>query len=78
MSMVVITGGSRGHRARCDPHRTWRRGQNEEFEALLAGQTALARVGGPHDVGCMIASLLSDDNRWINARNIEGTGGYII
>jgi len=53
-------------------------GLNAEFEAMLAGQTALGRVGEPDDVGCMIASLLSDDNRWINAQNIEVSGGYII
>jgi NAD(P)-dependent dehydrogenase (short-subunit alcohol dehydrogenase family) len=53
-------------------------GLNEEFEALLAGQTALGRVGEPDDVGGMIASLLSDDNQWVNAQNIEVSGGYII
>ncbi|MGF6231535.1 NAD(P)-dependent dehydrogenase (short-subunit alcohol dehydrogenase family) [Inquilinus ginsengisoli] len=53
-------------------------GLTEEFEALLAGQTALGRVGEPEDVGCMVASLLSDDNRWINAQNIEVAGGYNI
>ncbi|GGF67371.1 3-oxoacyl-ACP reductase [Azorhizobium oxalatiphilum] len=53
-------------------------GLTEEFEAMLAGQTALGRVGEPDDVGCMVASLLSDDNRWLNAQNIEVAGGYII
>nr|WP_295977840.1 SDR family oxidoreductase [uncultured Agrobacterium sp.] len=53
-------------------------GLTEEFEAMLAGQTALGRVGEPDDVGCMVASLLSNDNRWINAQNIEVAGGYII
>lgn len=53
-------------------------GLNDEFEALLATQTALGRVGEPDDIGCMIASLLSDDSRWINAQNIEVAGGYII
>ncbi|ATI79943.1 SDR family NAD(P)-dependent oxidoreductase [Sphingobium yanoikuyae] len=53
-------------------------GLNDEFEALLASQTALGRVGEPEDVGRMIASLLSDENRWINAQNIEVAGGYII
>ena len=48
------------------------------FEALLAGQTALGRVGEADDVGCMVASLLSDDNRWINSQNIEVAGGYVI
>lgn len=53
-------------------------GLNDEFEALLAGQTALGRIGEPDDVGAMIASLLGNDNRWINAQNIEVSGGYII
>ncbi|GFE76983.1 SDR family NAD(P)-dependent oxidoreductase [Novosphingobium sp. TCA1] len=53
-------------------------GLNDEFEALLASQTALGRVGEPDDIGRMIASLLSDDNRWVNAQNIEVAGGYII
>lgn len=53
-------------------------GLNDEFEAMLAGQTALGRVGEPEDIGGVVASLLSNDNRWINAQNIEVTGGYII
>jgi NAD(P)-dependent dehydrogenase (short-subunit alcohol dehydrogenase family) len=53
-------------------------GLNAEFEALLASQTALGRVGEADDVGRTIASLLSDDNRWINAQSIEVAGGYII
>ena len=53
-------------------------GLNSEFEALLAEQTALGRVGEPEEIGGVIASLLSDENRWINAQNIEVAGGYII
>ena len=53
-------------------------GLNDEFEALLAGQTALGRVGEPDDIGKMIASLLSDDNAWVNAQTIEVSGGYVI
>ncbi len=53
-------------------------GLNNEFEAMLAGQTALGRVGEPEEIGGVIASLLSEDNRWINAQNIEVAGGYII
>jgi NAD(P)-dependent dehydrogenase (short-subunit alcohol dehydrogenase family) len=53
-------------------------GINDEFEALLAGQTALGRVGEPDDIGRVIAGLLSDDNAWINAQTIEVAGGYII
>ena len=53
-------------------------GLNEEFETLLAGQTSLGRVGEPEEVGEAIASLLSTQNRWVNAQNIEISGGYMI
>lgn len=53
-------------------------GLNDEFEALLASQTALGRVGEPDDVGRVIANLLSDDSGWVNAQSIEVGGGYII
>jgi NAD(P)-dependent dehydrogenase (short-subunit alcohol dehydrogenase family) len=53
-------------------------GLNDEFETLLAGQTSLGRVGEPDDVADAIASLLGDDNRWINAQNIEVAGGFNI
>lgn len=49
-----------------------------EFAELLASQTALGRVGEPDDVGRVIASLLSQDNAWINAQTIEVAGGYMI
>ncbi|MDQ0135689.1 NAD(P)-dependent dehydrogenase (short-subunit alcohol dehydrogenase family) [Neorhizobium galegae] len=41
-------------------------------------QTALGRVGEPEEIGGVVASLLSAENRWINAQNIEVSGGYII
>lgn len=53
-------------------------GLNEEIEAVLASQTALGRVGEPDDLGKVIASLLSDDNAWINAQSVEVAGGYMI
>jgi len=53
-------------------------GLNEEFEALLAGQTALGRVGEPEEVARVIASLLTADSGWINAQTIEVAGGYVI
>ncbi len=53
-------------------------GLNEEFEAMLAGMIALGRVGEPDDIGNAIAGLLSDDNRYVNAQDIEVAGGYII
>ncbi|MET0132708.1 MAG: SDR family oxidoreductase [Kibdelosporangium sp.] len=53
-------------------------GLDAEFEAALAAQTALGRVGEPEEVGNVIASLLSHDNRWVNAQTIEVAGGYVI
>jgi NAD(P)-dependent dehydrogenase (short-subunit alcohol dehydrogenase family) len=53
-------------------------GLNEEFETMLAGQTALGRVGEPEDVARVIAGLLTADGGWINAQSIEVAGGYII
>jgi len=53
-------------------------GLNDEFEALLAAQTALGRVGEPQDVARVIAMLLCEEGSWINAQTIEVAGGYII
>lgn len=53
-------------------------GLNAEFEALLASQTALGRVGEPAEVARVIASLLTEDGGWINAQSIEVAGGYNI
>ncbi|TDV58140.1 NAD(P)-dependent dehydrogenase (short-subunit alcohol dehydrogenase family) [Pseudomonas graminis] len=53
-------------------------GLNDEFEAMLAAQTALGRVGEPEDVGRVIAMLLSDESGWINAQTLEVAGGYNI
>jgi NAD(P)-dependent dehydrogenase (short-subunit alcohol dehydrogenase family) len=50
---------------------------NAAVNKRVAEATALGRAGVPDDVGRMIASLLSDDNRWINAERIEVTGGYV-
>lgn len=51
---------------------------NPEMNKFIASNTALGRAGVPDDIGPMIASLLSDDNRWINAQRIEVSGGQSI
>lgn len=51
---------------------------NADINKLFADMTALGRVGVPDDIGPMIASLLSSDNRWINAQRIEVSGGQAI
>ena len=48
---------------------------NAALNAQIAGQTALGRVGVADDIGGVIASLLSEDNRWINGQRIEASGG---
>jgi NAD(P)-dependent dehydrogenase (short-subunit alcohol dehydrogenase family) len=51
---------------------------NPEVNKRIADMTALGRAGLPDDIGPMIASLLSDDNRWVNAQRIEVSGGTSI
>lgn len=48
---------------------------NPQTNQFIAAQTALGRVGQPDDIGAMIASLLSDSNRWVNGQRIEVSGG---
>ncbi len=50
---------------------------NPQVNKRVAEGTALGRAGVPYDIGPMIASLLSEDNHWINAERIEVTGGYV-
>ena len=51
---------------------------NVQINKYIASQTALGRVGLPEDIGGVIASLLSEDNRWVNAQRIEVSGGMYI
>ncbi|GJD64717.1 SDR family NAD(P)-dependent oxidoreductase [Methylobacterium frigidaeris] len=48
---------------------------NADINKLFADMTALGRVGVPDDIGPMVASLLADNNRWVNAQRIEVSGG---
>ena len=51
---------------------------NPEYNKAVASATALGRVGLPEDIGPMIAALLGEENRWINAQRIEVSGGTAI
>lgn len=51
---------------------------NPEIARHVAEATALGRPGLPDDIGPMIASLLSEDHRWVNAQRIEVSGGQAI
>ncbi len=51
---------------------------NPEVNKMVASMTALGRAGVPDDIGPMIASLLSDENRWVNGQRIEVSGGMAL
>jgi NAD(P)-dependent dehydrogenase (short-subunit alcohol dehydrogenase family) len=51
---------------------------NPGLNKQVAEMTALGRVGVPDDIGAMIAALVSEDDRWINAQRIEVSGGMAI
>jgi NAD(P)-dependent dehydrogenase (short-subunit alcohol dehydrogenase family) len=51
---------------------------NPAVNKMVAEATALGRAGVPDDIGPMIASLLSEENRWVNAQRIEVSGGVVI
>jgi NAD(P)-dependent dehydrogenase (short-subunit alcohol dehydrogenase family) len=49
-----------------------------EVNKTVSAMTALGRPGVADDVGPMIAALLSDENRWVNAQRIEVSGGLAL
>jgi NAD(P)-dependent dehydrogenase (short-subunit alcohol dehydrogenase family) len=51
---------------------------NPDVNRRISEFTALGRPGLPEDIGPMIAALLSEDNRWVNAQRIEVSGGMVI
>lgn len=51
---------------------------NDDLNKYVASQTALGRVGLPDDIGDAIATLLSDNLRWMTAQRIEVSGGMFL
>ncbi len=51
---------------------------NPQINQTIASLTALGRVGEADDIGPAIASLISDDNRWVNGQRIEISGGMLL
>jgi NAD(P)-dependent dehydrogenase (short-subunit alcohol dehydrogenase family) len=51
---------------------------NKDVNQFIASETALGRVGLPDDIGGTVASLLADDNLWINGQRIEASGGMFL
>ena len=50
---------------------------NPEVNKMVASHTLLGRAATADDIGPMIASLLSEDNRWVNGQRIEVSGGFL-
>jgi NAD(P)-dependent dehydrogenase (short-subunit alcohol dehydrogenase family) len=50
-------------------------GRTDENRKHLAAASALGRVGQADDIGPLIASLLSEDFRWVDGQRIEASGG---
>jgi NAD(P)-dependent dehydrogenase (short-subunit alcohol dehydrogenase family) len=52
--------------------------KHPEYLVPLSAQTALGRVGQPDDIASAIAALLSDDNRWVTAVDLDVSGGLML
>jgi NAD(P)-dependent dehydrogenase (short-subunit alcohol dehydrogenase family) len=50
----------------------------KEVNDMVAGATALGRVGVPDDIGGVVAFLCTEDARWINGQRIEASGGMFL
>ena len=51
---------------------------NPEMNRRVSEMTALGRAGVPDDIGPMIAALVSEEDRWVNAQRIEVSGGMAL
>lgn len=51
---------------------------NADLNKQISSVTALGRVGLPDDIGGMVALLLSEDSKWVNAQRIEVSGGMML
>ncbi|SEL32996.1 NAD(P)-dependent dehydrogenase, short-chain alcohol dehydrogenase family [Roseateles sp. YR242] len=51
---------------------------NPDLNRFVSSVTALGRAGLPDDIGPVVASLLSNDSRWITAQRIEVSGGMFV
>jgi NAD(P)-dependent dehydrogenase (short-subunit alcohol dehydrogenase family) len=51
---------------------------NAELNRFVASVTALGRTGLAEDIGPVMASLLSEETRWINGQRVEASGGMFL
>jgi len=53
-------------------------GRDENQKKMIGQHTALGRCGEADDIGPLIATILSDDFRWVNGERIGATGGALV
>jgi len=53
-------------------------GKDSSMKKHLSEMTALGKIADAEDVGLFVASLLTDDSRFLNAQRIELSGGFYI
>jgi NAD(P)-dependent dehydrogenase (short-subunit alcohol dehydrogenase family) len=51
---------------------------NPELKKVIAGMTALGRVGLPDDIGAAVSLLLAPESHWITGQRIEASGGTLL
>ena len=49
-----------------------------QVQEFVTANTALGRAGVPDDIGPFIASLLSEDSRWLSGQRLEVSGGIFL
>lgn len=48
------------------------------IKETIGKQAALGRIGQPEDIGSIVASLCSDEMKWITGERIEASGGMLL
>lgn len=51
---------------------------DESKRSVIAGMTALGRVGEPEDIGGVVALICSSEAGWMNGQRIELSGGMLL
>ena len=51
---------------------------NPELNRIIAGTTAMGRVGRPDDIGAAVAAILASESQWMTAQRLEVSGGQNI
>ena len=49
---------------------------NPKAQEFIKAQTAMGRLGAPHDIGGVVAFLCSEDSKWLTGQRLEVTGGF--